>query len=359
MKNLILYSLMLSALAAGLCSCDSLLGPSPDGELRLRFSRDLSAITRSAEEIPDTNDFILNVTDSKGKTLYSGKYGASPESLLVSPGSYTVSVRSSDFTRPAFSAPVYGDEQVVVVASAKVTAVTLNCTLRNCGVRLKIAENFLTSCPGASLHLKDKSGSLMYAYSEKRTAYFLPGDISLLMSGSDGDKTLTTRTLEAREILTLSISAPSASSSAGGLKIEVDTARTWLSENFIIGGPDGSGSGGGSMEDALSVADARASAGAEDVWVTGYIVGGNLTSSGMKTTGPFTSKTNIVIGPRSSTTDRSSCLSVQLDQGEIRDELNLVDNPDNLGCRVYLRGDIVDAYYGIPGIKNLSEFELR
>ncbi len=362
MKTNILKTLLLPGLAAGLMACESLLGPAPDGELRLRFSRDLSAMTRAAEEIPDTNDFILNVTDSKGKSVYSGKYGDSPESLLVTPGSYTVSVRSADFSKPAFSAPVYGDEQVVVVSSSNVSEVTLNCTLQNCGVRLKIASNFLTSYPQATLHLKAKTGSLLYAYKEKRTAYFQPGDVSLVLSEASVDKTLLTRTLEAREVLTLNVSAPAASTtSSGGLRIEVDTVKSWLSENYTIGSSgSGSGtSGGSSMNDALSVADARSSAGAEDVWVTGYIVGGNLTASGMKTSGTFTSKTNIVLAARSSTTDKSSCLSVQLDKGDIRDALNLVDNPENLGCRVYLKGDIVEAYYGIPGMKNLTEFELR
>ena len=359
MKTSLLHTLILSVLAAGLISCENLLGPAPDGELRLRFSRDLSAMTRAAEEIPDTNDFILSVTDSKGKSVYSGKYGDSPESLLLTPGSYTVSVRSADFSKPAFSLPVYGDEQVVVVSSEKVSQVTLGCTLQNCGVRLRIASNFLTTYPGGTLHLKNKTGSLLYSYRETRTAYFQPGDVSLVLSESSGDKTLLTRTLEAREILTLNVSAPSASSASGGLRIEIDTAKTWLSENYVIGGTGGSGSGGGNMSDALSVAQARSSAGAEEVWVTGYIVGGNLTASGMKTSGPFTSRTNIAIAARSSTTDKSSCLSVQLDKGEIRDALNLVDHPGNLGCRVYLKGDIVEAYYGIPGMKNLTEYELR
>ncbi len=354
-------ALVVLALAAGLTySCDRILGPEPDGEIRLSFTRDLSEMTRAAEEIPDTNDFILSVTDSKGKSVYSGKYGDSPESLLVTPGSYTVSVRSADFSRPAFSSPVYGDEQVVVVVSEKVTAVTLKCILQNCGVRLKIAENFLTTCPGATLHLKDRNGSLLYSYKERRIAYFQPGDVSLVLSESSADKTLLTRTLAAREILTLNISAPAASSASGGLRIEVDTSKTWLSENYTIGNSDGSDTpGGGNMNDAMGVADARSSVGAEEVWVTGYIVGGNLTASSMKTSAPFTSKTNIAIAARSSTTDKSSCLSVQLDKGDIRDALNLVDNPDNLGCRVYLKGDIVEAYYGIPGMKNLTEYELR
>jgi hypothetical protein len=49
---------------------------------------------------------------------------------------------------------------------------------------------------------------------------------------------------------------------------------------------------------------------------------------------------------------------VQLPSGDLRDVLNLVDNPGLLGTKVYLKGDIVEAYYGIPGIKNISEYRL-
>ena len=49
---------------------------------------------------------------------------------------------------------------------------------------------------------------------------------------------------------------------------------------------------------------------------------------------------------------------MQLPSGSLRDELNLVDNPQQLRRKIYLRGDIVDAYFGIPGIKNISEYIL-
>ena len=70
------------------------------------------------------------------------------------------------------------------------------------------------------------------------------------------------------------------------------------------------------------------------------------------------SRTNILLGPKSSTVDKDACLSVQLPSGDLRDELNLVDNPSNLRRKVYLRGDIVEAYFAIPGIKNISEHVL-
>ena len=137
-----------------------------------------------------------------------------------------------------------------------------------------------------------------------------------------------------------------------GISVSVDTSRTWISGEYVLGGKEG-------YSDVLSVAQAQSMAGEKDVTVSGYIVGGDLTSSSASFDRPFSSRTNILLGPRSSTRDKSSCLSVQLPSGELRDELNLVDNPQLLGRKVCLRGDIVDAYYGIPGIKNISEYELQ
>lgn len=99
--------------------------------------------------------------------------------------------------------------------------------------------------------------------------------------------------------------------------------------------------------------------GEEDVWVYGYIVGGDLSSSGASFTPPFKSRTNIIIAARSSTADKSSCMSVQLQKGDIRDALNLVDNPDILGDQIFLKGNIVEAYYGIPGIQGITEYEFK
>jgi hypothetical protein len=49
---------------------------------------------------------------------------------------------------------------------------------------------------------------------------------------------------------------------------------------------------------------------------------------------------------------------VELKKGAARDALNLVDNPQVLGHTVWLKGDLVESYYGIPGLKNVTEFAL-
>ena len=125
---------------------------------------------------------------------------------------------------------------------------------------------------------------------------------------------------------------------------------------FIVGD---SGSGKGKeMENAFSVSQAKDNVGEVDVWITGYIVGGDLSSSRCSFTPPFSSRTNIAIADKASCTDKASCMSVQLSSGAIRDALNLVDNPGLLGTQVWIKGDIVAAYYGIPGIQSISEYSL-
>lgn len=354
MKRILLLGLLIAA-------CD-VIGPDNlgKGELRVSFAQD--AVTRGISEIPDTGEFILTITDSKGGEVYSGSYAACPEVLEVPSGNYTVRVLSHEFVKPAFSSPQFGDEQCVTVPSGGVADVRLVCNQVNSGVRLKISPDFLTKYPDGVLFLKSSEGKLMYSYSEKRAAYFLPGNVSLMLSRGSSDEVLATRRMQAREMLILKVNVAETSSDPGtdgpsaSVSVAIDTTRNWIVDTYEIGGGS---SGGTSSEEAMTVAQARTSAGAEDVWVSGYIVGGDLTSTSASFASPFTSRTNILIGPKSTTTARSSCLSVQLPAGDLREVLNLVDNPLNLGRKVLLRGNIVEAYYGMPGMKNISDFELR
>lgn len=84
-----------------------------------------------------------------------------------------------------------------------------------------------------------------------------------------------------------------------------------------------------------------------------------MSSSKIKFTGPFSSQTHVAIAGRSSCTDRDMCMSVQLNKGDIRDNLNIASNPSNLGRKVYVKGDIVASYYGIPGIQNITEYRIE
>ena len=361
-------------LVAALGACDDFgLRSGGQGELRWIIDGNGTDTRASSAEIPDTNDFILKVSDAGGKVLYEGAYGDSPESLLVDAGSYTVAVHSIEFTAPGFSRPVYGDEQVVVVKAGATVTVRLNCILENAGVRLQVAPDFLTSYPDGVLYLKSGDTRLMYGYSEKRIAYFKPGPITLVLNNRGSDEVLLTRTLDARTILTLNISAPHGGTAAtSSITVAVDTAKIWNHESYVIGGGgSGSGSGGSGsgglgddsaseIDNAYSVSQAHDHVGEDDVWVFGYIVGGDLSTAGATVkTSKLTKATHLAIATRSTVTAKASCVAVELPKGPVRDALNLVDHPDLVGTRVYLKGSIVASYFGTTGLKSVSDYVLK
>ena len=341
-----------------------MMGEGPEskrGELRVSFGDLPSEETRAAMEMPDTNDFLLYVADAKGEVIYEGSYMNAPESVIVKEGSYNVRVLSSEFSKPEFSSPQYGDEQVVVVNAGETVSVKFICSQVNSGVRLKTSPDFLTVYPDAALVLKSDEGSLMYSYSETRIAYFLSGNVSLVMTQGGTDNTLLTRWLGPGEILSLGVGVSQKQDPHTGLmkddiSISIDTSRVWIDDYFVIGEDNGNGS---TSQGAMSIAQAMGSAGSEDVWVRGYIVGGDLTQSSGAFEGPFTSRTNLILGPKPSTTNRSSCIAVQLASGKVRDDLNLVDHPELLGRRVCLKGNIVDSYFGLVGLKEVGDYVLE
>lgn len=321
------------------------------GRLCVRFDPDYP-LTRSGPDLPDTCDFRLAIIDSKGRSVYDGAYGDCPESLDLPPGSYTVKAASREFVKPAFEAPQFGDEQCVVVTSGGSADVRLVCSQLNAGISLDISGEFLVSCPNSVLFLKSSAGKIMYSYTEKRTAYFPPGSVSLVMNTDDKDEVIFSRILEPRDMVVIKVTALKESGvSHKGISMTIDTTRVWSGEQCVIGGESQESDG------VITVAQAMNSAGREDVWVSGYIVGGDLTSASASFEPPFKSRTNLLLGPRSSTVDKSACISVQLPDGQVRDALNLVDNEEKLRKRVQLRGDLVGAYFGIPGMKNTSEYQ--
>lgn len=359
-KCLLLLGILFFTLIA--FSCNKSPIEKSKGRLEWNFAQAVG--TRAVLALPDTDDFILEVTDAKGNSLYKGKYGDSPSSMTVDPGSYTLKVKSIEFSKPEFDAPQFGDEQVAVVNAGAVTNVKLNCTQLNSGLRLLFNAEVTEKYSGGAVSLASSDGTLNYEYAEKRTAFFKPGSVSAVLKHGSSTVPLMTRNLEAAEMLTVSISCPSGGGenpgkSGADISISIDTSRIWGSEDLVIG--EGDSGAGSSAATAYSVSQARNHIGEKEVWVTGYIVGGDLSSKddGISFEAPFESKTNIAIASRSSVRAKNSCLSVQLSKAKIREELNLVDNPSLLGKKICLKGNIVEAYFGICGIQSVSEYVIK
>ena len=204
-------------------------GKSDCGSMSVFFVNGTEVITKAFANLPDTCDFKLKVAESSGKIIYDGFYGDCPELLEVPSGNYVVSIRSADFTKPAFDTPQFGDEQCVNVVSGKCTRVALECSQMNSGVRLDISKEFKSAYSDAALLLKSSNGSLLYSFNEKRTAYFLPGTVSVVMSRGAADEVLMVKGLEACNIYTIRIAAAEVLSgvSGCGLNVSIDTARIW------------------------------------------------------------------------------------------------------------------------------------
>lgn len=331
-------------------SCQDLFRQDDTGTLIILLPELLPPATRAANGIPDTGEFIVTVTGSDGQTVYDNSYARLPDELTVPAGAYTVSAISGVFEVPAFDSPQWGDTQVVTVPQGGSVAVDLNCSQLNSGLRLEVDDSFREAFPEGELTLKGAEGSLQYGYDEPRVAFFRPGTISLLLTDGDYVQTLFSRTLAARQILTVKLGA-TVGTRSGGISIGLDTVRTWLSDNVVIGGQ-----GADSPEGAYDVPQARMHIDEKGVWVQGYIVGAATSSKKIAFEGPFSKNTNIVLGHRAATTDPDYCLSVELPAGPVREALNLQDNPGLLGRKIYIKGNLVSAYFGIPGLKSPSEY---
>lgn len=120
----------------------------------------------------------------------------------------------------------------------------------------------------------------------------------------------------------------------------------------------GETTGNGSAASPFSVADVLGGASGTGTWVTGYIVGwidGMDITEGARFDANATSATNLLLATAADVKDLSSCIPVQLPAGTIRKELNLMDNPGNLGKQVSLKGNI-ERFFAVTGLKETSAY---
>lgn len=343
------------------CKKDSSSGMS---QLCLRFSSEyeysnLEKIRKNIQEngaiesLPDTNDFILTIKSENGQKLHFGRYGDRPDIINVPAGIYEVSVVSEVIEGPEFSKPVYGDSQVVTVGASESIGIEFSCLMMNSGIRLVYTNDFKRKFQGCNPWIESENGTLEYPYYEKRIAYFDPSRISVKLDDDGKEMNIVSRTLKRNEILSLTLNA-SSEDSDGRITILLDTTKTWITDEYTYG----SQNDGSSKDKALSVKDLSDYTGMKDVWVKGYIVGGDLSSTSMNTKPPFDTPSNLAIADDKNITMRESAAAVELKSEKIREALNLVSNPENLGKVLYIHGDI-EKYFNYPGIKNIDEFELR
>lgn len=116
----------------------------------------------------------------------------------------------------------------------------------------------------------------------------------------------------------------------------------------------------GSKKAPFTVAEAQANLGQSQVWVEGYIVGSFKSSSMGSFTADVTeaSASNLALADNRHETETSGMIPVQLISGtNLRDALNLVDNPDKIQTKVMIKGNL-ESYFSVTGLRDGKEYAL-
>ena len=360
MKKTFIFCLVVG-LASLLFSCEKY--PNGCGVIEISLSDDyrydvLKSIVNStkAQEgvIPDTNQFVLSIISDDGNVIYHDLYGESSKKFTVTAGTYNLSVYSEPFSKPAFAAPQYGDSHTIYVGDGENVGVSFDCKQINAGLKLNYSDTFIDKFGEEMLMLKSQQGTITYGIHERRIVYFLPGRVQLFSGSGKHETLIFTRDLEAGKVLVMTLSASDDDPvvNEGKMTMSLDTTRIWEKDSYHIG----EGTDGSSENDALNVTDLPKWLGAKDVWVSGFIVGGDVSTSSFKKSAPFNTASNLAIANSLTVRERKDVAAVELKTGDMRDELNLVDNPKNVGRTLLIKGDIVD-YFGHPGVKNIEEYK--
>ncbi|MHC1691373.1 MAG: DUF6359 domain-containing protein [Bacteroidales bacterium] len=323
----------------------------------LLLSMDGESISKGpVRSIPDTNTFILTIKGGGGDTIYNGLYGIRPKELKVEAGTYTIAVISSVNTGPKFDTPIWFDSKNITVEAGSVNSIALLCRQYNGGLRLGFSPEFKTKFSAYSAEVSDSKGSASYSFTEDRFLYLTPGLIYVKMVPASQELSavpLFSKTIAARDMLTINVRLADADSATFGSGILIDSASYWFTDSVLVGSNDGS-----AKDKAISVQRLQEYIGLK-VWVTGYIVGGDLTTTAIKFDLPFSTKSNLAIASEPGIRDRAGCYSVSLPSGTIQTTFNLVDNPANMGKKVWVKGTVNAKYLGLVGIESTTEFILE
>ena len=167
--------------------------------------------------------------------------------------------------------------------------------------------------------------------------------------------------------ITIAVKYLSNTTKAGTIEVKAITVMEGEASGVTPPTPPtpGPGSGIGTAEDPYNVASGI---GLQDTqviaWVQGYIVGavknGTSTVSSnddVNWSAPFDSFTNVVIADDADCHEIANCIIVNLPAGKpLRAQVNLYDNPDNLGKLLAVKGKL-RKYFGQAGLRDSNGSE--
>lgn len=347
MKRVIFLVAILAAGCQGLTLTDG-----GEATLRLRITSEDVLTKASLRPLPDTNLMRLIVRSSYDDTLYNGLYGARPEEMKLEAGEYFVEVFSHKHKAPAFDSPCWADARQVTLTSGTTKSLNLQIRQVNAGISLGFSSEFMTKYSAYTPELYTAEGASAYNYGEERFLYVNPGKFYVRLKPSLSTATpvpLFSKSVSAKEMLTINLKLAAGDSSFLGRGITIDTTYAFKLDTLLIDGNDGS-----SRAKAISLSRLSEFEGMK-VWVKGYIVGGDVSADSVKYVSPFTKASHMAIAEEPDERLRAKCFGVSLPSGKIQDQFSLVAFPEHLSRRVWVKGTVVSSYLGGPGINPVTE----
>ena len=167
------------------------------------------------------------------------------------------------------------------------------------------------------------------------------------------------------QTITIAVKYISTDSKAGTMEIQSICIEEGSGEVPPTPPTPGEGEGSGTADDPYNVAAGIGLQSEEPIaWVHGYIVGAvksGLSSvsgnSDINWSAPFDLATNVVIADDAACREISQCIIVNLPAGKpLRTQVNLMDNPDNLGKQLAVLGKL-RRYFGQAGLRDSNGTE--
>lgn len=182
-----------------------------------------------------------------------------------------------------------------------------------------------------------------------------------LVEGSNWTDFVTTEialTQFVGQTVTIAVKYVSHAGKSLGGTIEIQSIA--IEEGSASGGGGNTGQGHGTADDPYNVAAGIENQGQDiTAWVQGYIVG--AVKNGLVTvasnddvnwSAPFDHQANVVIADDPDCKEISQCIIVNLPNGKpLREQVNLVDHPENLGKSLAVYGTL-RTYYAQPGLRD-------
>lgn len=137
-----------------------------------------------------------------------------------------------------------------------------------------------------------------------------------------------------------------------------DKAGTWELKDVSVAEKPADGEKG-SESNPYTVAELIAKQDGTEAWVKAYIVGYNPEGSTYAPVfgiGGKVYNANIIIAGKADETNVDNVVPVQLPSGDVRNAVNLKDNPKNLGKAVLLYGTFT-KYFGKSGLKTVKQYK--